>query len=141
MAQHALERLSTQSKRHKFVVSFQADFPAVQGDAKLLRQVIDNLLTNAIKYSHDGTITLGGRYNPETVTIFVRDEGEGIPEAEQRRVFERFYRVDSKLTSKTQGTGLGLYLSKAIIEAHRGKISVKSQAGHGSTFYFTIPRD
>lgn len=141
IAQHSLERIRTQSTRHKFELSFQDHFPAIQGDARLLRQVIDNLLTNAIKYSQGGTITIGGRYNEDTVTIFVRDEGEGIPESEQRRIFERFYRVDSKLTSKTQGTGLGLYLSKAIIEAHRGKIHVKSQPGHGSTFYFTIPRD
>jgi PAS domain S-box-containing protein len=142
VAQHALERIRTQSTRHKFVVSFQDNFPAVPGDAKLLRQVIDNLLTNAIKYSPaGGTITIGGRYNSDNVTIFVRDEGEGIAEEDQRRVFERFYRVDNKLTSKTQGTGLGLYLSKAIIDAHRGQINVKSQPGHGATFYFIIPCD
>ena len=142
IAQHSLERLSVQSVRHEFVFSFQEDFPAVSGDAKLLRQVIDNLLTNAIKYSpKGGKITIGGRYNEDSVTIFVRDEGEGIPETEHNRIFERFYRIDSKLTSKTQGTGLGLYLSKAIVEAHKGKIHVKSQPGHGSTFYFTLPRD
>jgi PAS domain S-box-containing protein len=142
IAQHSLERLSVQSTRHEFVFSFQENFPAVPGDAKLLRQVIDNLLTNAIKYSpKGGKITIGGRYNEDSVTIFVRDEGEGIAETEHNRIFERFYRIDSKLTSKTQGTGLGLYLSKAIIEAHKGKIHVKSQPGHGSTFYFTLPRD
>lgn len=142
IAKHSLERLSVQSTRHKFVLSFQDNFPTVSGDAKLLRQVIDNLLTNAIKYAPaGGTITIGGRANEESVTIFVRDLGDGIPDSEQRKIFERFYRIDSKLTSKTQGTGLGLYLSKAIIEAHEGKINVKSQQGHGSTFYFTIPRD
>ncbi|MDQ7024453.1 MAG: ATP-binding protein [Anaerolineae bacterium] len=142
IAKHSLERLRVQSTRHEFVLSFQDNFPTVSGDAKLLRQVIDNLLTNAIKYSPSGgTITIGGRYSGESVTIFVRDSGEGIAEEEQRKIFERFYRIDSKLTSKTQGTGLGLYLSKAIIEAHNGNISVKSHIGHGSTFYFTIPRN
>jgi PAS domain S-box-containing protein len=142
LAQSSLERLSTQSTRHKFSLSFPDNFPAAQGDAKLMRQVLDNLITNAIKYSpNGGTITIGGRYNEETVTIFVRDEGAGIADADLPRIFERFYRVESSLTSKTKGTGLGLYLVKAIIEAHRGNIHVKSQLGHGSTFYFTIPRD
>jgi PAS domain S-box-containing protein len=141
LAEASLERLRTQSKNHEFAFSFQEKFPSVPGDAKLLRQVMDNLITNAIKYSPDGgNITIGGRYNDDTMTIFVRDEGEGIPETELNRVFERFYRVDNKLTSKTKGTGLGLYLSKMIVEAHAGKINVKSQPGHGSTFYFTLPR-
>ena len=142
LAQSSLERLSTQSNRHKFSLSFPEDFPAVQGDGKLLRQVLDNLITNAIKYSpNGGTITIGGRYNEENVTIFVRDEGAGIADSDLPHIFERFYRVESSLTTKTKGTGLGLYLVKAIIEAHKGRIQVKSQLGHGSSFFFTIPRD
>jgi PAS domain S-box-containing protein len=142
LAQSSVERFGTQSSRHKFSLSFQEDFPAVQADAKLMRQVIDNLITNAIKYSpNGGTITIGGRYNEEDVTLFVRDEGAGIAENDLPRIFERFFRVESSLTSKTKGTGLGLYLVKTIIEAHKGRIQVKSQLGHGSTFYFTIPRD
>ena len=142
LARYSLERMQTQSAKHSFIMSFPENFPTATGDAKLLRQVIDNLLTNAIKYSPaGGRITIGGRFNDEVVTIFVRDEGDGIPESEQNRIFDRFYRIDGKLTSKTQGTGLGLYLSKAIIEAHNGKIHLKSQIGHGSTFFFTIPRD
>lgn len=142
LAERSLERISTQSQIHEFVMSFQEDFPCVQGDAKKLRQVIDNLLTNAIKYSpQGGTITIGGRYDADQVTLFVRDEGEGIPETEKDRIFERFYRVDGKLTTKTKGTGLGLYLVRAIIEAHGGRIHVKSQPGQGSTFFFTLPRD
>lgn len=138
----AVERFSTQVSRHQFALSFQNDYPAIQGDAKLLRQVVDNLLTNAIKYSpNGGTITVGGRSSETTVNFFVRDEGAGIAEAEQQRIFDRFYRVDGNLTSKTKGTGLGLYLVKAIVEAHHGEINVKSQVGHGSTFYFSLPRD
>jgi signal transduction histidine kinase len=138
----AVERFSNQATRHQFALSFQNDYPAIQGDAKLLRQVVDNLLTNAIKYSpNGGTITVGGRYSETNVNFFVRDEGAGIAEAEQKRIFERFYRVDGNLTSKTKGTGLGLYLVRAIVEAHHGEINVKSQAGHGSTFYFSLPRD
>lgn len=138
----AVERFTTQSSRHKIVLSFQADFPAIQGDARLLRQVIDNLLTNAIKYSpNGGTITVGGRYTDTAVTFFMRDTGVGIAEADQQHIYDRFYRVDGNLTSKTKGTGLGLYLVKAIVEAHHGEINVKSQPGSGSTFFFTLPRD
>lgn len=142
LGEQAVERLSTQTTRHQFSLSFPENFPAIQGDARRLRQVIDNLLTNAIKYSPSGgIITVGGRFTDNSVTFFVRDEGVGIPESEQDRIFERFYRVDSNLTTKTKGTGLGLYLVKAIIEAHNGTISVKSTPGKGSNFYFTLPRD
>jgi PAS domain S-box-containing protein len=142
LAARAVERFSKQTQRHTFVLSFPSNYPAIQGDARLLRQVIDNLLTNAIKYSpNGGTITVGGRYSETAVNFFVRDEGVGIPESEQQRIFDRFYRIDGNLTSKTKGTGLGLYLVRAIITAHRGEIHVKSQLGHGSTFYFSLPRD
>ncbi|MAU09283.1 MAG: histidine kinase [Anaerolineaceae bacterium] len=142
MAANAVERLQLQTDKHRFTVSFPSDFPSVQGDAKLLRQVIENLITNAIKYSpQGGTITVGGRATDEDVTFFVRDEGVGIPERELSRVFSRFYRVDNKWAATTKGTGLGLYLAKAIIEAHGGTINVKSQVNQGSTFFFTIPRD
>jgi PAS domain S-box-containing protein len=142
LGEQAVERIKTQTTRHEFVLSFQQDFPSLQADGRRLRQVIDNLLTNAIKYSpNNGKITVGGRYTDQNVTFFVRDEGVGIPETELSRVFERFYRVDGNLTRKTKGTGLGLYLAKAIVEAHHGEIFVKSAPGKGSTFYFTIPRD
>lgn len=141
IAARSVGRLEGQTK-HRIVLSFPEKFPVIQGDEARLRQVVDNLLTNAIKYSPpDGTITVGGRFNDRNVTVFVRDEGAGIPHDKLNSIFERFYRIDDALTRKTQGTGLGLYLVKAIIEAHRGDISVKSQVGHGSTFYFTIPRD
>lgn len=142
VARNALERIGTQTANHDFAFSFQDDFPLVAGDSAKLRQVIDNLLTNAIKYSpNGGTITIGGRYNDQSVTIFVRDEGAGIPETELPFIFDRFYRVDGNLTSRTKGTGLGLYLVRAIIEAHGGTINVKSHLHHGSNFYFTLPRD
>lgn len=141
VAARSVGRLDGQTK-HPIVLSFPENFPVIQGDEARLRQVIDNLLTNAIKYSPPNkTITVGGRYTDRNVTLFIRDEGAGIPPDQLDKVFERFYRIDDKLTRKTQGTGLGLYLVKAIIEAHGGEISVKSHVGHGSTFYFTVPRD
>ena len=141
LAARSVERLAGQSA-HRIALSFPDDFPAVQGDEAQLRQVIDNLLTNAIKYSPAAkTITVGGRFSEKNVTIFVRDEGAGIAPNQIKKIFDRFYRIDDTLTRRTQGTGLGLYLAKAIVEAHGGEISVKSQIDSGSTFYFTLPRD
>jgi signal transduction histidine kinase len=112
----------------------------VRGDEVRLRQVMDNLISNAIKYSPaGGAVEVGGEFDRDSVTTFVRDKGVGISEAEQPHIFERFYRVDGTLSSKTQGTGLGLYLTKAIVTAHGGDIYVKSAPGQGATFYFTLP--
>ena len=74
------------------------------------------------------------------MTVFVRDEGPGIANDQLERIFERFYRIDDRLARRTQGTGLGLYLARAIVQAHGGEISVKSAVGSGSTFFFSLPR-
>ena len=141
LAARSVERLEVQSN-HSFNFSFPPDFPVIQGDEARLRQVFDNLLTNAIKYSPpETTITVGGRFTASSVTIFVRDEGAGIAQDQIDKIFDRFYRIDDRLTRRAHGTGLGLYLVKAIVEAHGGEISLKSQVGSGSTFYFTIPRE
>lgn len=140
LAEHAVERFSTQTKAHTFRLDFPPDFPSVQGDEVRLRQVIDNLLSNAIKYSPEGgEIEVGGYVDDRTVSVYVRDQGVGLTEAEQERIFDRFYRVDGALSRKTQGTGLGLFLSKSIVEAHGGKMRVDSEPGKGSTFTFTLP--
>ena len=141
LAARAVERFSTQTTRHRFVLSFPPEFPVVQGDEVRLRQVLDNLVSNAIKYSPDGgDIEVGGYADPYTATVFVRDQGVGISEADQEHIFERFFRVDGALSRKTQGTGLGLYLAKAIVEAHGGSIGLESRPGAGTTFYFTLPQ-
>ena len=141
VAARSVARLRSQSAR-RIELSFPENFPVIQADAARLRQVIDNLLTNAIKYSpEEKTITVGGRFSEKNVTVFVRDDGGGIPKDQIERIFERFYRIEDRLTQRAQGTGLGLFLAKAIVEEHGGEISVKSQPGAGSTFYFTIPRD
>jgi len=136
----AVERFSTQTTIHQFKLNFPPDFPVVQGDQQRLRQVLDNLLSNAIKYSPDGgPIEVGGMVDDKQVTIYVRDQGVGLTEGDQDRIFERFYRVDDALSRRTQGTGLGLFLAKAIIEAHGGSMRIDSQPGQGSTFYVTLP--
>ena len=136
----SVERFSSQTDKHRLVLDFPDDFPVISGDEARLRQVIDNLLGNAIKYSPEGgIIEIGGYINTESVVVYVRDNGVGLGAEDQQRIFERFYRVDGKLSRKTQGTGLGLYLSKAIIEAHGGCINVDSHPGEGATLYFTLP--
>ena len=111
-------------------------------DQERLRQVLNNLISNAIKYAPDGgVIRIGGWLDAarQLLTVYVADQGIGIPSQEQEHLFQRFYRVDSSLRRKTQGAGLGLFLCKAIIEAHNGRIWVRSEPGKGSTFFFTLP--
>lgn len=142
LAALAVERFSKQTTEHRFVLDFPQNFPPVQADDARLRQVIDNLLNNAIKYSPGGgKVIIGGSFDDQTISVYVQDEGVGLSDEDQARVFDRFYRVDGRLSRKTQGTGLGLYLAKAIIEAHGGVIGVESRPGRGARFHFTIPRE
>lgn len=140
LAGRAVERFLPQLTKHKIKLHFPADFPAVPGDELKLRQVLDNLLSNAIKYSPEGgMIDVGGSSSDDQITVYIKDPGVGLSESDREHLFERFYRVDSALSRKTQGTGLGLYLSKAIVEAHGGEMLVESQPGKGATFSFTLP--
>ncbi|MBE2182713.1 MAG: PAS domain S-box protein [Anaerolineae bacterium] len=140
IARRSVARFQTQTDQHKFEIHFPADFPLVQGDETRFRQVVDNLVSNAIKYSpNGGTIAVGGTADGNTVSLYVRDQGVGMKESEMDQIFDRFYRVDGALSRKTQGTGLGLYLSKAIVQAHGGTIRVESSPGKGSTFFVTLP--
>ncbi len=140
LVEQVVERFRTQTTSHVFKLDFPADFPVVQADETRLRQVLDNLVSNAIKYSPaGGTITVGASLDPVHVTVYVRDQGVGVSEREQEHLFERFYRAEGALSRAIKGTGLGLYLVKAIVEAHGGKIAVSSKPGSGSTFYFTLP--
>ena len=140
VARKTIERFRSQANHHDIIENFPPALPLVQADEKRLRQVFDNLISNAIKYSPEGgRIEVGAKEEAERVVAYVRDEGVGIPEDEQATIFERFYRVDSSLRRATQGVGLGLYLARAIIRAHGGDIWVQSAPGQGSTFYFTLP--
>ena len=140
LATRSAERFASQTTRHTIELNFPDDFPTVQADETRILQVIDNLIGNAIKYSLDGgRIEVGGTYDDELVTVYVKDEGVGLSAQDRIRVFDRFYRVDGRLSRNTQGTGLGLYLARAIVQAHDGTIDVDSKPGAGSTFYFCLP--
>jgi signal transduction histidine kinase len=141
MAQRLVEKFRTQTSRHVLSVDFPPTWPLVQADAARLEQVLSNLIGNAIKYSPTGgAVYVKGRVLPDEVIVSVSDEGIGIPVEEQDRIFERFYRVDDALSRRTAGSGLGLYLAKAVIDAHGGRIWVESTPGHGASFSFALPR-
>ena len=142
LARHMVEKYSVQAAQHPIELSFPANFPTVPGDSTRLENVLSNLINNAIKYSPPGApIKLAGRVTPHEVIVTVFDQGIGIPLDEQGRIFERFYRVDDQLSRQTQGSGLGLYLAKAVVDAHRGRIWVESTPGKGAAFSFALPRE
>jgi PAS domain S-box-containing protein len=141
LAQKVAAEFRTQSSRHTIKLDFPEELPPVMGDEERLREVIGNLLSNALKYSpQGGDIVVGGRADAGEVRIMVADQGIGIARGEQQKIFEHFYRVDNASTRKSQGAGLGLFLVKAVVEAHGGTIWVDSEPGKGSTFSFTLPR-
>ena len=114
--------------------------PAVAADRDKVRQVLMNLVENAIKYSPDGgRIELGVESADGVVRFDVRDEGLGIPLDEQARIFDKFYRLDPEMTRGVGGTGLGLYICSELVERMDGRIWVESSEGEGSTFFFEIP--
>ncbi len=135
-----------QTTAHEIELDFPTPLPLVLGDEERLRQVLTNLVGNAIKYSPDGgVIRIGGWTEPsptgqgDRVVLYVADEGIGIPQHELPHIFDRFYRVDSSLRRSTAGAGLGLFLSKAIVDAHGGEIWARSEAGSGTTFFMGLP--
>lgn len=121
--------------------AIEGNVPPVRGDQNRLLQVMLNLLSNAIKFTHQGKITIGAGEEKKAVAVFVSDTGEGIYPAEREKIFEEFYRIGDDLAGRPRGSGLGLSISKKIIEAHGGRIWVESEPGRGSTFRFVLPRD
>jgi signal transduction histidine kinase len=130
-----------QSDAHEIRLDLDNEPFLIVGDRDRLGQVLANLLSNAIKYSPDGgVVELVGERENGVVRVQVRDEGRGIPRAEQPRIFTKFFRGDAG-ASGIGGTGLGLALAREIVEAHGGHIGFKSEAGAGSTFWFEVPTD
>jgi signal transduction histidine kinase len=118
----------------------QESLPRVAADADKLRQVLLNLVENAIKYSPaGGRVTMLVQRSGEFVRFSVRDEGLGIPVHERERIFEKFHRLDPELTGGVGGTGLGLYVCRELVERMGGEIWVRSSGGRGSTFAFELP--
>jgi signal transduction histidine kinase len=113
--------------------------PPVRGDQRRIAQVLLNLVGNAIKFTEQGEIVVTVSARGHDIEIAVTDTGSGIPSAEQERIFEEFHQVDSSATRKKGGTGLGLTITKRIVELHGGRVWVESEVGKGSRFCFAIP--
>jgi signal transduction histidine kinase/CheY-like chemotaxis protein len=114
----------------------------VKGDKNRLMQVFLNLLSNAVKFSREGRIIVGAETEeatPGMIRTFVRDSGEGIYPEERDKIFDEFFRIGDELYGRPKGSGLGLSISKNIVQAHGGEIWVESEIGKGSTFFFTVP--
>lgn len=140
LVERVVERFRTQTSRHDLQMDFPPDFPVILGDETRLTQVLSNLISNAIKYSPEGgTIRVSGQVHPEHVLICVTDEGQGIAPRDVPHVFDRFYRA-TETARTTKGAGLGLYLSRAVVEAHDGRIWVDSAVEEGARICFSLPR-
>jgi PAS domain S-box-containing protein len=130
------------AERDDIAIEFSSpklDIP-VSGDADKLRQILMNLIENAVKYSPDGgCVEVGLESHDNRVRVVVRDEGIGIPPGEEQRIFGKFYRVDPQLSRGVRGTGLGLYISRELVRRMQGRVSVASHEGKGSTFCVDLP--
>ena len=143
LAANSLDLIEAEAQERDIAITVQVDdnLGLVQGDPRLLGQVLVNLLTNAIKYNRDGgTIGVTVSNQPEFVRVDVQDNGVGIPEVDQPQVFDRFFRAQNSARTKATGNGLGLSIVKMIVEKHQGYIWFNSVEGEGSTFSFTLPR-
>jgi len=117
----------------------QKNIPHLLADKERLKEVLVNLVENAIKFTEKGHIKVSIEKNRNFIKVGVLDTGSGIKREDQKYIFDKFYRVEAWRSKKTRGTGLGLYIAKQVIERFHGKIWVESQIGKGSTFYFVLP--
>ncbi len=126
-------------KRLNVHLDLPMDIPPIRGNPIRLRQMLDNLIGNAIKYTPEGgDITVEMEVQGEQVIIRISDNGPGIPPADQPHIFEKFYRA-SNVPKGVGGSGLGLAIVKSIVDSHQGRIWVESLLGHGSTFTVVLP--
>lgn len=115
--------------------------PASQGDPDAIKTAIENLLDNAVTYTKDGgLIEVGTEMQSENILWYIKDNGIGITEGDQKFLFQQFFRATNSIEMKNVGTGLGLYICQLIIEGHGGKIWFESKVGQGSSFYFLLPK-
>jgi signal transduction histidine kinase len=114
--------------------------PTITADKARLRQILDNLLGNAVKFTHAGYIAVGARVLDHSLDIWVEDTGIGIDPADQERIFDEFQQIEQGMTSQHGGVGLGLAVSKKLASLLGGTLKVTSSLGQGSTFTVTFPR-
>lgn len=134
------DEASIRAGQHRIVLTMNRKLPRVNIDAKRIRQVLDNLVDNAIKYSPPGTeVLISVRQTSRGILFSITDQGSGIPPDELTNIFDRMYRIEQRLYSGAEGIGLGLYICQRLVEAHGGKIWAESTIGQGSTIQFLLP--
>jgi signal transduction histidine kinase len=139
LAARVAERFRAQSKNHKIIAEFPDKFPIILGDEHRLEQVLANLVSNSLKYSPAGEIRITGSTRAQQVAVCVSDQGPGIDARDLPHIFERFYR-SSNAVRQTKGAGLGLYLARAIVESHGGRIWADNKRSSGARICFSLPR-
>jgi PAS domain S-box-containing protein len=132
-------RALAQKKDIRLTQKIDKGMPRVLADYKEIGHILRNLLSNALKFTEEGGVTVEARQGGDVVEICVSDTGIGIPQNFHEKIFERLYQVDSSGTRRFGGTGMGLAIAKELVEAHGGRITVESEPGKGSRFCFTLP--
>ncbi|MGE4254555.1 MAG: ATP-binding protein [Xanthobacteraceae bacterium] len=126
-------------KKLAFKVELPPDLPTGRGDGRRITQVLLNLVSNAIKFTDEGEVTISASATGDGFTLAVRDTGPGIDPADQARIFEEFQQADNSATKRKGGSGLGLSIARRIVDMHGGRLWVESSVGSGATFFFTVP--
>jgi signal transduction histidine kinase/PAS domain-containing protein len=142
LVRRVVKRFQMTARNHRCIVEARADVLVVSIDVQRLEQVINNILNNAVKYSPQADsvqITLWEDYESNCAMVSIKDDGIGIPAHQQIRIFGRFVRADNVRAHGIHGTGLGLYLSRELVERHRGRIWFQSVEGEGTTFFIALP--
>lgn len=141
--QSVVDLYSEEIKKKKLKFEFkksEKDLPQVMLDVDKIKIAIDNLVDNAIRYTlPGGRVTISIKEKEKEIEVQIQDTGVGIPENEQDKIFTKFFRAENIMKMETEGTGLGLFITKYIIEAHGGSIWFESEEGEGTIFYFTLP--
>lgn len=142
MAREVTDQMQQRTSEHRFVLDFPRDFPLIDADPRRIKQVFRNILDNAMKYSPDGgLIVVRSAVRPKDVVVSVADQGPGISPEAMITLFDKYFRARSGEGRDVPGVGLGLPVSRAIIEAHGGRIWAESQVGEGTILHFSLPRE
>lgn len=142
IVEEAVRHMECNTHGHCISMNFQDELMLVRADAKLIMQVIINIVDNAIKYTPPGSaISVTTRKNGGLAEVCIADTGNGIPDEEKEKIFDKFYCGANKIADNRRSLGLGLYLCKAIVDAHGGRLCVADNQPHGTVFRFTLPME